>query len=95
MYATHKTGFVHHLRKCPQIWREIFVPAHSCTLYELILTFFEGKCRSREKVVNNWKRTLNVQDNRERMSKFLRKKDAERAEKDSLARQQALERLPR
>ena len=35
----------------------------------------------------------NFQDNRERMSKFLQKKDEERAEKDSLARQQALERL--
>ena len=35
----------------------------------------------------------NVQDNRERMSKFLQKKDEERAEKDSLARKQALERL--
>ena len=33
------------------------------------------------------------QDNHERMSKFLQKKDEERAEKDSLARQQALERL--
>ena len=35
----------------------------------------------------------NVQDNRERMSTFLQKKDEERAEKDSLARKQALERL--
>jgi hypothetical protein len=35
----------------------------------------------------------NIQDNRERMSTFLQKKDAERAEKDSLARKQALERL--
>jgi hypothetical protein len=34
-----------------------------------------------------------VQDSRERMSTFLQKKDEERAEKDSLARKQALERL--
>ena len=33
------------------------------------------------------------QDNAERMSKFLQKKDEERALKDSLARQQALEQL--
>ena len=33
------------------------------------------------------------QENRERMSKFLQKKDAVQAEKDSLARQQALEKL--
>ena len=35
----------------------------------------------------------NIQDNHERMSTFLQKKDEERAEKDSLARKQALERL--
>ena len=87
MYTTHKVGFVHYLCKYPPIWREIFLPAQSCTLYELILTWRKCKRKSKKQLEKN------VQDNRERMSTFLQKKDEERAEKDSLARKQALERL--
>jgi len=94
MYATHKAGFVHYLCKPADLegnfssGPELYTVRTNFDLAKMPKNRKNRKSRKSKKQLEK-----KVQDSRERMSTFLQKKDEERAEKDSLARKQALERL--